>query len=314
MGRYSKHIQDDDANRAYVSKRLQTLRASQAVSLERKIAATEWLIVQAIDQFGLDGVAISYSTGKDSAVLSHIARQIHPDILHIFANTRCEYPESLRLYLKQRNEFNLIMSMPVDGWNLKRVVEEYGYPLFSKDIARTSREWRKGDEITRQRILSHMEKYKKKYIPFLDKVSLSDECCRLLKHGPLEKLAKAKGVKCSIIGTLAEESMLRRMSWVEYGCNVFDKTRHPRSRPLSFWTEADIWAYIKNYGVEISDLYAKGYKRNGCMFCGFGVHLENAPNRIQRLALTHPGSYDYLVRNFASYFDSCGIDIKPIGR
>jgi 3'-phosphoadenosine 5'-phosphosulfate sulfotransferase (PAPS reductase)/FAD synthetase len=312
VGRYNKKIQDDDANRAYVKRQLHTLRAAQASSLERKIAATEWRIAEAIDRFGVNGVAISYSTGKDSAVLSHIARQLYPDILHVFANTRCEYPESIRLYLKQRNEFNLIMSMPADGWNFKRVVDEYGYPLFSKDIARTSRQWRKGGEDTKAGILQHMQQHKKKYIPFLDTVFLSDECCGILKHGPIEKLVKKQGIKCSIIGTLAEESMLRRMSWVEYGCNVFDNTRHPRSRPLSVWTEKDIWNYIIEYGVEISDLYMKGYKRNGCMFCGFGVHLEKPPNRIQRLAVTHPASYEYLVKNFAGYFEACGINIKPL--
>lgn len=42
-----------------------------------------------------------------------------------------------------------------------------------------------------------------------------------------------------------------------------------------------------------------GYTRNGCMFCGFGVHLE-APesNRYQKLKETHPTQYAYFIDNF----------------
>ena len=57
--------------------------------------------------------------------------------------------------------------------------------------------------------------------------------------------------------------------------------------------------YIEKYNVKIPDLYNMGYTRNGCMFCGFGVHLE-APesNRYQKLKATHPKQYSYFIDNF----------------
>lgn len=313
MAHYNKQILDDEQHKIWTSERVKKLQWAQSLPLERKIAMTEWRISEAVDRFGLKNVAVSYSMGKDSGVLSHIARQLYPDILHVFANTQVEYPESMRLFRKQRNEFSLIMSLPKPGWSFKRVVEEYGYPMFSKDIARMNREYRnaKSDDVC-ERILQHMENHKEKYIKFLDWVRLSDKCCEVLKHGQIEKLERKMGIQCSIIATLAVESQLRRLSWVDYGCNVFENTKSPRSRPMSFWTEKDIWDYINHFKVEISDLYRKGYRRNGCMFCGFGVHLEKPPNRIQRLAWTHPSSYEYLVRNFGQYFKDCGINIKPI--
>lgn len=313
MSRYKKTIADDKEHRQFSHDRAMKLKWAQSLSLERKIAMTEWRIAEAVDRWGLKAVAISYSTGKDSAVLSHIARQFYPDILHIFANTGCEYPESVRLFKKQRNEFNLIQSLPVGGWNFKKVVREYGYPMFGKDIARLNREWRKArDENVKNRILEHMRKYKAKYIKYLGKVKLSDECCNKLKHGPLEKLERRMGIRCSIIGTMAEESMLRRMSWIDYGCNVFENTKSPRSRPLSFWTDKDVWDYIRHFGVEVSELYNMGYRRNGCMYCGFGVHLEKKRglNRIQMLQFTHQRQHRYLVDNFADYFDICGIEYE----
>lgn len=42
-----------------------------------------------------------------------------------------------------------------------------------------------------------------------------------------------------------------------------------------------------------------GYSRNGCMYCGFGVHLElDGHNRYQKLKSTHPIQYSYFIKNF----------------
>jgi hypothetical protein len=38
-------------------------------------------------------------------------------------------------------------------------------------------------------------------------------------------------------------------------------------------------------------------QNTGCMFCMFGVHLEQSPNRFERMALTHPKLYDYCINN-----------------
>ena len=33
----------------------------------------------------------------------------------------------------------------------------------------------------------------------------------------------------------------------------------------------------------------------GCIFCGFGFHLEKGETRFQRLARTHPKQYEYSI-------------------
>ena len=73
--------------------------------------------------------------------------------------------------------------------------------------------------------------------------------------------------------------------------NIFFQKKDNQCRPLSFWTERDIWDYIELYKIPISDLYGQGYQRNGCMFCGFGLCAERRKfgiNRFERLSLTHP--------------------------
>ena len=147
-----------------------------------------------------------------------------------------------------------------------------------------------------------------------------------MKKNPIRKYEKGTGRK-PITGIMAEESNLRRQSWLRTGCNLFEGKK-PQSKPLSFWTEQDILHYIKKYdvpycevygdihvkphGVDVPDnqidivdylscyepedtLETTGCKRTGCMFCMFGCHLEKEPNRFQRLKETHPQQYAFCI-------------------
>lgn len=117
---------------AYLLYRKNTLISLRSMNLESKIIQTKYLIKQTINEFGLEHVYISYSGGKDSTVLSHIAKQLYPDILHIFANTTNEYPETLQhiRWEKEENNTNLITVIPKDSlWkclDFKRVVKHMG--------------------------------------------------------------------------------------------------------------------------------------------------------------------------------------------
>ena len=42
-------------------------------------------------------------------------------------------------------------------------------------------------------------------------------------------------------------------------------------------------------------LITTGCQRTGCMFCGYGCHLEKEPNRFQRMKETHPIQHDYII-------------------
>lgn len=118
------------------------------------------------------------------------------------------------------------------------------------------------------------------------------------------------------LGTMAEESRLRTQKWIQNGCNAFESGKQV-SAPLSFWTEQDVLHYIKRYGLEIASVYgdivnvdSSGCEyydnllgdsctlkctkcdRTGCVFCGFGCHIEKTP-RFVRLSETHPKQYEY---------------------
>ena len=100
----------------------------------------------------------------------------------------------------------------------------------------------------------------------------------------------------TIIGTMANESMLRLNSWVRHSCNMFDGKKI-QSRPLSIWLETDIWDYIEKFDIEICELYHKGHDRTGCFLCPFGAKIEDdrtGTNRFELLKVQHPNQYKAL--------------------
>lgn len=55
---------------------------------------------------------------------------------------------------------------------------------------------------------------------------------------------------------------------------------------------------FEDLGVECEgyeELHMTGCQRTGCIFCGFGCHLEKSPNRFERLKITHPRQYEYCI-------------------
>ena len=370
---------------------IQDLRIRQALPLEQKILMTKTRIREWVNYYGLEGVYVSFSGGKDSTVLLHIARSIYPDIKAVFVDTGLEYPE-IRDFVKTFDNVDIIRPK----MNFKQVLNKYGYPIISKEVSecvygakkyltslteaatitKTDRqtdrqtapyayriadllgiERRTGDlkdyqalkagtipklPPIRYRILTgtliHKEKGKttnefskrydkSKYKFFLDApFEISGKCCNVMKKAPAHDYQKRTGRK-PIIATLAEESMLRTEKWLKQGCNGFE-AKDPTSTPLSFWREQDVLKYIRENNIKIASVYGEivpdyskseeidgqidiselglikdnrcykttGCKRTGCMFCLFGITQDKSPNRLERMKITHPKQYDYIMR------------------
>jgi 3'-phosphoadenosine 5'-phosphosulfate sulfotransferase (PAPS reductase)/FAD synthetase len=124
---------------------------------------------------------------------------------------------------------------------------------------------------------------------------VSDQCCDVMKKRPLHQYEK--NGKKPFIGTMAEDSMLRKQSYIRYGCNM---SNGKQSRPMMFWNEDDVWEYIRSKDLAYSKIYDMGEKRTGCMFCMFGVHMEKSDlfnkNRFQRMKVSHPNMYKYCIK------------------
>lgn len=100
----------------------------QNLPLEIKTLKTKLRIREWIEKFGIDGVYISFSGGKDSTVLLDLVRQEYPNIEAVFVDTGLEYPE-LRQFVKTID--NVTWLRP--KMNFKQVIDKYGYPVISKE-------------------------------------------------------------------------------------------------------------------------------------------------------------------------------------
>ena len=73
---------------------------------------------------------MSFSGGKDSTVLLHIARQIYHGIPAVFSNTGLEYPE-IQKFVKSFDNVDIV----TPAMNFAQVISVYGYPLIGKEVA-----------------------------------------------------------------------------------------------------------------------------------------------------------------------------------
>ena len=164
-----------------------------------------------------------------------------------------------------------------------------------------------------------------KYSPFLDApFEISNKCCQVMKKGPAKKYHKKTG-RNPITAQMASESRLRTQKWLQNGCNGFN-LKIPLSNPMSFWTEQDVLLYIYQNHIPIASVYGDvvketevdgqldfedlgifdlgrpllkttGCNRTGCVFCGYGCHLEKpGDERFVRLKSTHPQLYEYIMK------------------
>ena len=291
------------------------LKQRQSLSLEHKIILSHRRIRKFYDYFN-GNVYISFSGGKDSTVLLHIIRTIYPNIPAVFVNTGLEYPEIVEFV---KNTPNVTWIRP--EMNFKRVLEEYGYPVVSKEVAKcihhlknpTSRNF-----YSRRYMITGVRKdgtkadkcthlLPKKWMFLVDSpFKISQLCCDVMKKKPVkryERISKRKGY----IGTMAMDSHMRATGYFKTGCNTYSGN-HIKSRPLAFWTQEDIWEYIKKYDLPYSRIYDMGASNTGCMFCMFGVHREKGKNRFQRMKTQHPKLYDYCINKLG-----CGEVLDYIG-
>lgn len=299
------------------------LKQLQALPLEVKVQKTKLRIREWVDEFGIDGVYVSFSGGKDSTVLLTIAREVYPDIKAVFVDTGLEYPE-IRDFVKTFENVEWLKPK----MTFKQVIETYGYPFISKEVSQRTYEVQKYGKEKAHWSLARFEESDSRYsiaryrylIDDPTAPRLSHMCCAETKKKPTKNFERQTWRK-PIMGMLAEESMQRTTKWLQEGCNAFSNKR-PSSNPLSFWRDQDVLHYIKQNNIKLASVYGEivyedadgmqyneplfmddmkltttGCKRTGCMFCGFGCHLEKpGQGRFELMKKTHPKQYEYIMK------------------
>ncbi|WP_412303814.1 phosphoadenosine phosphosulfate reductase family protein [Hungatella sp.] len=98
-----------------------TLRCRQSLPLEVKVVMTRNRVRSFINEYGTEGVYISFSGGKDSTILMDIVRREDRRIPAVFVDTWMEYP-GIRQFVRQQE--NITVLKPV--MPLKEIITRYG--------------------------------------------------------------------------------------------------------------------------------------------------------------------------------------------
>ena len=111
---------------------IEELRQRQALPLEAKIEMSYARVRDWVDAYGIQGVYISFSGGKDSTVLLDLIRNRYgyPDMKAVFVDVPTQFPE-LRQFVKTFDNVDIIKPKI----SFMEVCEKYGFPLISKEVS-----------------------------------------------------------------------------------------------------------------------------------------------------------------------------------
>ena len=268
------------------------------ISSEELKERQNWTLSQKIDHslgvieqfyaFAGNKMVVSFSGGKDSTVLLHLVRKIYPNIKGVFGNTTNEFLEILK-FVKTVDNIDTVRPKV----SFIHTINKYGFPLISKRVAKAIHHLKNPKDnnknvrnlyltgYNRNGIYCPSYKLAKKWKFLIDEpFDITEKCCNVLKLKPLNEYMRINKT-FAITGTMADNSQQRKGNYLKYGCNIFNGNRS-KSRPLSIWTDEDIWNYIKIFNVQYCDIYDKGEHNTGCAYCGFGIHLKKE-SRFERL-------------------------------
>lgn len=274
------------------------LRRSKNLSLDAKVLLSK-ATIQKFHAHMKGKIYVSFSGGRDSTVLLHIARELYPDVPVVFFNTGMEFPEIYDFIREQENVTTINPKM-----SFRKVIAEYGYPVGGKNLAHWVDLAQRGHPSGIKQMNAETKYGYKSYKWMVDApFKISDKCCYKLKKEPAALYHKETG-RAPLIGSRNEESNLRTEMWLRHG--EISTGGVPSGTPLSLWTAEDVSEYIRRNDIKLSEIYNMGYDRTGCTYCLFGIFLDRG--RFLKLKNTHPKAWAYCMRPI----EDGGLGMEPV--
>lgn len=233
--------------------------ALRGASKKTLICEPTELVRQAIEKH--DRIAVSWSGGRCSTVVLHMARQIRPDIMVFHTDHGVLYPEISKFVRELSHAWKLNLFIVKPEKTFWEVTAEHGFPKM-------------------RRPASIDRKVKSVGIP---------KCCNELKHKPEKRFAREHSIDAFLTGLRVAEAQNRALGMRRSGQYHFpERLKAWKYYPIAFWTTRELNAYIQEHDVPISPIYERT-DRTGCWPCT--AHVKWREDLMQ----THPKLYDFMV-------------------
>lgn len=246
------------------------------------------------EQYNLeDNAFISFSGGKDSTVLSRLIDEALPGnrIPRVFFNTGIEYKAILE-FVKQKVSEDSRFIVYNSGVNLRKMLEEKGYPFKSKEFSQKLHTYQLSGNCKTVTDYLGLTGNKpstfccpqKLLSCFSDSFTLkvSDKCCHELKKKVSERWSKENKKPVVITGVTASEGGVRKAIG---GCAVFNEGKLHKFHPLFPVSKDFIGKAIYVYQIQLCKLYYPPYsfERTGCKGCPFSMTLKEQLQTMKEL-------------------------------
>lgn len=213
---------------------LESLKDKVEIPLEEKLRLTDAVIETNLRKFR-DDCVVSWSGGKDSTLVLWFVREIWPDIKVVFNDTGVEYPETIQFIKEVAASWKLNLTITKPIKTFWKCAEEYGFPNGSKSNNQENK---------------------------------TPHCCYFLKEKPMKDAIRLYKWKAVFDGVTAVESRIRMFSARDYGtCHFNTKWHIQKVRPILYWTEDEVFDFMKREGIPLNPRYSMGARRVGCMTC-----------------------------------------------
>lgn len=251
-------------------------------------------IKQIVNQYGEQEFVISFSGGKDSTVLHYLIDEALPDnkIPRVFFNTGIEF-KAIVEFVKKMQENDSRFEIIPPHVNIKKMLEEEGYPFKSKEHSSLLEQYRKNDYEYTPSIYNYVNRigeYNSKYgclkrLTFQFNpdyhLKISAKCCDRLKKDTGKQYLKKHNKHWSITGIRKDEGGVRRHS----DCVILDSKGGSKFNPLFPLSNEFIDWYIEIRGIKLCELYYPPYnfQRTGCAGCPFNIKLQEELDTLEEL-------------------------------
>lgn len=243
-------------------------------------------------QYNLENNAyLSFSGGKDSTVLHYLLDLAIPgnSIPRVYINTGIEYNDVVdyvKTLAKQDSRIEVVDSKK----NIKKILDEYGYPFKSKEHSLRVEQFNKGSNANFIKKYLRKTDYKGGYVcpkkllyQFQEKgkYHYSNHCCDKLKKKVAVEWQRKNNRTIVLTGMRSDEGGNRKKI---KDCILTDKKGNLKKfHPLLVVDENFLNEFIKRNKIRLCKLYYPPFyfKRTGCKGCPYAIDLEEELQKME---------------------------------